>query len=78
MKITAYELRKDEEQAFKQLAKDLAIEIIYFPFALNEDTVHLAKGSSGVTILGSIVNATVLAALKESRDKLYCNKDSRL
>jgi lactate dehydrogenase-like 2-hydroxyacid dehydrogenase len=65
MKITAYELREDERPAFKLLADKLDIEITYLTDTLNEETVHLAAGSSGVTILGGHVSAAVLSALKK-------------
>jgi len=64
MKITAYETRKDEKNAFLQLAEELNIEIACLDQVLSEDTVHLAEGSDGVTILGSAVNAKVLHQLK--------------
>lgn len=64
MKITAYETRKDEMKVFTQLAEELDLTITYLEQSLNEETVHLAAGSLGVTILGSQVNAKVLHQLK--------------
>lgn len=65
MKITAYETRKDERQAFMQLAEEQHIEITYLEEALTEQNVYLAAGSDGVTILGSEINANILQKLKE-------------
>jgi len=65
MKITAYETRKDERQVFMQLAEEQHIEITYLEEALNENSVQLAAGSQGVTILGAEVNASILRQLKE-------------
>lgn len=52
MKITAYDVRDDERKDFKRLAADLGIEIVLTGKFLNEQTVALAEGSEGVTVLG--------------------------
>ncbi len=66
MRITAYEIREDEKKVFEKLAKELNIEIISTNEALNENTIQLAQGSQGVTILGhSKINAAILNNLKE-------------
>lgn len=64
MRITAYETRKDEKETFKRLAAAQQIEITYLETVLDENTVHLAAGSQGVTILGGEVNANILHQLK--------------
>lgn len=52
MKITAYEVRDDEKDYLKQEAEKYGIEITLVPGALTEDTIDLANGADGVTILG--------------------------
>lgn len=64
MRITAYEIRKDERQMFMQLAAEQHIEITYLEEILTEQNVHLAAGSDGITILGGTVNAGILQQLK--------------
>ncbi len=66
MKITVYEIREDEREAFRRLAGNLKLEIVYVSAPLNDDTVQLAAGSNGVTILGySKVSAGILGKLKD-------------
>lgn len=64
MKITAYETRKDEQGIFTKLAKELNIEINCLDQLLNADTIDLAEGSDGITILGSDITANILHQLK--------------
>lgn len=64
MKIIAYDTRGDETAFFIHMEKDAGIEIIRTEEPLNEDTVQLAKGCEGVTILGSRLDVKVLQRLK--------------
>ena len=52
MKITAYEVRDDEKDYLKQEAEKYGIEITLVPGPLTEDTINLANGADGITILG--------------------------
>lgn len=52
MKITAYEVRDDEKDYLKQEAEKYGIEIMLVPGSLTEDTIDLANGAYGITILG--------------------------
>ena len=52
MKITAYEVRDDEKDYLKQEAEKYGIEIMLVPGSLTEDTIDLANGADGITILG--------------------------
>jgi len=64
MNITAYETRKDEKGVFMQMAQELGINVTYLEKTLSEDTVHLAAGSDGITVLGAEINASLLHQLK--------------
>lgn len=66
MKIIAYEIRLDERKCFEEIAERLNVDIIYTKEKLNEETIELAKGCEGVTILGqSKINSIILDKLKE-------------
>ena len=52
MKITAYEVRDDEKDYLKQEAEKYGIGITLVPGPLTEDTINLANGADGITILG--------------------------
>lgn len=52
MKITAYEVRDDEKDYLKQEAEKYGIETTLVPGPLTEDTINLANGADGITILG--------------------------
>lgn len=66
MKIAAYEVREDEEKYFNEISKELKVEIVYTSEVLNDETLGLAKGCDGVTILGrSKMNQEMLDKLKE-------------
>lgn len=66
MKITAYEVRNDERKYFEEVAVKYNIEIVYTKETLNDDTVELARGCLGVTILGqSKINPSILDKLKK-------------
>ena len=65
MKITAYEVREDEQKYFKDIAEKYNIDIIYVKETLNVETIELAKGCEGVTILGrSKISSIILDKLK--------------
>jgi len=66
MKIIAYEVRGDEGKYFEEIAEKLNVEIIYCKETLNEETIELAKGCMGVTILGhSNIDSAMLDKLME-------------
>lgn len=66
MKIAAYEVREDEQKYFDEISKELGIEIVYSSEALDDDTMEMAKGCEGVTVLGrSKINSIMLDKLKE-------------
>lgn len=67
MKLFAYEVRPDETAAFDRIEKELGIEIGRTKDVLCAETLHLAAGCQGVTILGhSNMNRQLLALLKNS------------
>lgn len=52
MKITAYEVRNDEQKIMEEYARERGVELAVYPDVLDENTLKLADGSVGVTILG--------------------------
>jgi len=65
MKIIAYEVREYEQKIFEDIAEKYNIDIIYIKETLNDETIELAKGCEGVTILGrSKINSIILNKLK--------------
>lgn len=66
MKIFAYEVRPDEQEAFRAVAAQLPVEIASTSEPLTDQTLHLCAGCQGITTLGhSRLNREMFAALKE-------------
>lgn len=75
MKIISYETREDERKDFEELSKKLNIEIILVEEMLNENTLDLARGCLGITILGhSQINSSILDKLKEFNIKYIATR----
>lgn len=67
MKITAYEVRKDEEEKMRQVAEACGVkELVITEKPLTIETVDLAEGAVGVTTLGqSKINEEICSRLHE-------------
>lgn len=67
MKITAYEVRKDEEEKMRQVAEACGVkELVITEKPLTIETLDLAEGAVGVTTLGqSKINEEICSRLHE-------------
>ena len=52
MKILAYEVRPDEEQALRQQAEQLGVDLVLTADVPSPETAALAKGCDGISMLG--------------------------
>ena len=76
MKLTAYEVRKDEEDKMRRYAEKCGVEeLVMTELPLTEETLDLAEGASGVTTLGqSVINETICRKLREMGVKGYSTR----
>ena len=75
MKITAYEVRPDEEPVIRNLCDKYGIDVIITRANLDETTVNLAEGSDGTTTLGqSTYSNEVLDELKKMGVKVLASR----
>lgn len=76
MKLTAYEVRKDEEDKMRRYAEKCGVEeLVMTELLLTEETLDLAEGASGVTTLGqSVINETICRKLHEMGVKGYSTR----
>lgn len=75
MKITAYEVRTDEEPVIRGLCDKYGIDVVITRANLDESTVDLAQGSDGVTTLGqSTYSNEVLDKLKSFDVKVLASR----
>ena len=67
IKIAVYDVREDEKEKLKQIEEQLGIEMYLTTQGLNTDTVTLAKGCSGISVLGHhYIGEEVLIKCKEA------------
>lgn len=65
MKLVAYDVREDEKIYFSEVARKHKLDIIYSRQPLTSETLDLAAGCDGITILGNNkVDAALLDQLK--------------
>lgn len=65
MKIAVYEMRPDENRRLKELKEQYKLELVTTGKPLSAETLELAKGCEGISILGySSLNRAVLTELK--------------
>lgn len=67
MKLTAYEVRKDEETKMRKYAEKYGVEeLVMTEEPLTEETIKLAEGAIGVTTLAqSVINEEICRGLHE-------------
>lgn len=67
MKLTAYEVRKDEEENLRKYAKRCGVdELVITGEPLTGETLELAEGAAGVTTLGqSVINEDICRQLHQ-------------
>lgn len=66
MQLTAYEVREDEKEVFKKIARAQKIKIVYSPEMLCKKTLRLSKKSQAITISGrSTIDKKLLLQIKE-------------
>lgn len=63
MKIVAYEVRADERDEMKKEAERYQVDLIQIAEPLSEDTIEIAEGADGITILGTVVDAELMKQL---------------
>lgn len=75
MKFISYETREDERKDFEELSRELNVEVILVEETLNKNTIELAKGCQGITILGhSKIDSFILDKLKELNIKYIATR----
>ena len=75
MKITAYEVRPDEEPVIRNLCEKYGIDVVITRANLDDTTVNLAEGSDGSTTLGqSTYSNEVLDELKKMGVKVLASR----
>ena len=75
MKITAYEVRPDEEPVIRNLCEKYGIDVVITRANLDDTTVNLAEGSDGITTLGqSTYSNEVLDELKKMGVKVLASR----
>lgn len=75
MKITAYEVRPDEKDYLEEEAKKNGVEIRLVQGAMTMDTIDLADGSDGITILGdSKLRQELIEELAKRRIKVVATR----
>ena len=75
MKITAYEVRSDEEPVIRNLCDKYGIDVVITRANLDDTTVNLAEGSDGITTLGqSTYSNEVLDELKKMGVKVLASR----
>ena len=75
MKITAYEVRPDEEPVIRNLCDKYGIDVVITRANLDDTTVNLAEGSDGITTLGqSTYSNEVLDELKKMGVKVLASR----
>ena len=75
MKITAYEVRPDEEPVIRNLCDKYGIDVVITRANLDDTTVNLAEGSDGSTTLGhSTYSNEVLDELKKMGVKVLASR----
>ena len=75
MKITAYEVRPDEEPVIRNLCEKYGIDVVITRANLDDTTANLAEGSDGITTLGqSTYSNEVLDELKKMGVKVLASR----
>ena len=75
MKITAYEVRPDEEPVIRNLCEKYGIDVVITRANLDDTTDNLAEGSDGITTLGqSTYSNEVLDELKKMGVKVLASR----
>ena len=75
MKITAYEVRPDEEPVIRNLCEKYGIDVVITRANLDDTTVNLSEGSDGITTLGqSTYSNEVLDELKKMGVKVLASR----
>lgn len=75
MKITAYEVRPDEEPVIRNLCDKYGIDVVITRANLDDTTVNLAERSDGITTLGqSTYSNEVLDELKKMGVKVLASR----
>lgn len=66
MKIAVFEVRNDERKKLKEIEKNNGVKLLLTEEVLDKNTIHLAKGCIGISILGhSTLNKKLLQELRE-------------
>ena len=67
MKIAFFELRKDEEEILNKLEKEYSVDVVKTEEILTQETLLMAKGCEGISILGhSKLERDLLDSIKEA------------
>ena len=76
MKLTAYEVRKDEEERMKKYAEKYGVdELVMTEEPLTEKSLDLAEGAAGITTLGqSVISEEICRRLHEIGVKGYSTR----
>ena len=75
MKITAYEVRPDEEPVIRNLCEKYGIDVVITRANLDDTTVNLSEGSDGITTLGqSTYSNEVLDELEKMGVKVLASR----
>ena len=78
MKIAFFELRKDEEEILKKLEKEYSVDVVKTEEILTQETLLMAKGCEGISILGhSKLERDLLDSIK-GRNKIHIYQNNWL
>lgn len=75
MKIVAYEVREDEREEMKKEALRQGVELIQTADALTEETLELAEGAAGITLLTKTrIEEDILKQIAEKKIKVVATR----